>query len=73
MKTTKNYCKLNGISHQCQFYSEDRVCLNPDGPDVECEFAKDRNGAGKKCDELFSDTGMCRSTEAQNDAAKTVP
>ena len=66
MKTTKNYSMLNGPSHQCQYYSEDRVCLHPDGPDVDCEFYVGMTG--KVCEELFKDTGMCQSIPAQNNA-----
>ena len=66
MKTTKNYCVLNGPSHQCRYYSEDRLCLHPDGPDVDCEFYV--GGDGRVCDELYDTTRMCRSRKAQNDS-----
>lgn len=68
IKTTKNYCLLNGPSHQCQYYTESRVCLHPDGPDVNCEFYTDKKNTGKVCDNLFEETRMCKSKEAQNGA-----
>ena len=68
VKTTKNYCVLNGPSHQCKYYSEDRVCLHPNGTNVKCEFMVSE--FEEVCRELFEKTRMCRSEKAQVDAQK---
>jgi len=62
--TTKNYSKLDGPSHQCQYYSDERKCLKPNGDDVFCEFDPTRKTTGKTCKYLFEKTRMCTCQEA---------